>query len=52
MKQRAFFWYACKKCSAVIASDLATPSRMAMLGTTMMNLLQPCSLFSSKMVLM
>jgi hypothetical protein len=30
-----------RKCSAVISSDLATPSRMAMLGTTMMNLLQP-----------
>ena len=29
------------KCLAVIWSDLATPSRMATLGTTMMNLDQP-----------
>jgi|GEM_PF-5612659 len=39
------------KCSSNMRKLFATPSRMAMLGTTTMNLLQPYCLFSSNIVL-
>ena len=40
------------KWSVVISKDFFTPSRIAMEGTTTMNLLQPYFLFSSNIVLM
>ena len=43
--------YACLKCSDVDSNVLAIPSRIAMLGTTMINFDQPYCLFNSSIVL-
>ena len=52
MKNRAFLPYSSMKWSCVTSNVFFTPSRIAMLGTTTMNLLQPYRLFSSNIVLM
>ena len=51
MKNLIFLWYWEKKCSWVFSKLLFTPSRMATLGTTTMNLHQPYRRLSSNIVL-